>query len=382
MRLALVLAFGCHHVVDTDTDTAVGDTDTGPPPDVAHPLCDGDIVSLFPVDMGDACAMGSNQPLCVDASSDQCSSGLCLWNADDPTGTRAYCTTDCSLGDAASCPATFECQRDLCDDRPVCVRTEVPSSDTAAKVEAERFFGEGYQGYWIALGSDGTATWVNSNGAVRQIGPRGLEDPGDIVPLNRALGVESDGVVWVWPRGGAVDILVRIAEGAVETHDLDIGVGSRGGFRADDGTLYYAADDACDHTVYFQAFDPATLANVGDPVFVTDGPLVPTEVVPLRDHGFVALCLKGEATVLCAGDGPNDILELPALEGLDTPTFQMVLAMRRSLSLDALWFTDEDIGLFRWNGTKWIAEDELEPYRRPSVVVPMADRRAMIKQKQ
>lgn len=374
MFLLLFAACGDSGDKSDSDDTSSGETATLPP--AAHPLCEGSTGTSFPSDLGDFCPMGSNLPLCVKADSDDCSTHLCLWDSADPSGVKAYCTARCSLDDASTCPDGYTCQREGCDDIPVCVHTSIVEDPVAYSVEKEGFITGNSVAYWVATTAS-ASTWVVTSGEVLQIASDGtVTEPGSINAMNHVVGIADGEAVVLFPGGGAdIEQIARVADGDVETHDLDVGVSVDGGFRTADGTWYYLGYDLFDSAPYFYEVDPTTLETLGDPI-VPIG-FDPDAVYGLTDHGFVASCKDGEEDALCVGDSPEDLRILPPPPFATESSWMTGIAMRRSPDPDHLWWVDEE-GIAWWSDGDWIVEDQLGQYDEASGVVPLGDGRAIL----
>lgn len=216
-----------------------------------------------------------------------------------------------------------------------------------------------------------------TNGEVRQLAPDGtVTEPGSIGAMNHVTAVADGDALILFPGGGAdINVLARVADGGVETRELDVGMSIDGGFRAADGTWYYLGYDAFANTHGFYPFDPLTLEDLGEPIvpptFDVDG------AYALTDHGFVASCTEGEEDALCVGESPEDIRILPPPSFAVESHWMTGIAMRRSSDPDHLWWVDEE-GIAWWNDGGWIVEDQLGAYDEASGVVPLGDGRAIL----
>ena len=360
--------------LDSD-DTSAEDSSPAVPP-AAHPLCDGNTGPDFPTDLGEFCPMGSNLPLCVKADSDDCSTNLCLWDSADAAGVKAYCTVQCRVDDSSTCPDGYTCEREGCDDLQVCVRTSIVEDPVVYTTESVGFEADSSVSYWVAT-TDTTATWMLSDGQVRQVASDGtVTEPGSIGGMNHVTAVTDGDAEILFAGGGSdINVLARVADGNVVTRELEDGLSIDGGLRTADGAWYYLAYDLFDNAHGFHAFDPVTLEDLGEPVVPAS--LGVDAAYALTDHGFVASCKDGEEDALCVGDSPEDVRILPLPPGAVEPHWMTGIAMRRAPDPDHLWWVDEDV-IAWWSDGDWIVEDQLGAYDEASAVVPLGDGRAIL----
>lgn len=322
----------------------------------ARAFCAGSLAPTPYLGVGDTCGAGSNYPLCVLADK-TCGTGLCLWDQADPKKDRSYCTITCQMGVAGACPSGFECKPDMCDKKPICVRTQVPPMTIPGVEIVPNVFTAtsiktpigtlNDKTYW--LGWQGTAYEQAANGTVTELAgslPGGLRGT-HAVPT-------GDGFL-LWIDNG--DTLIgRVANGMFSTTKWSEAAGL---FRTAAGTIYVLEANQYDSTFVPVANDVTRSANLTSYLHPA-ATLRPYRIAPLRDFGFVGMCVKGTAAdgVACASADGTTIADLGAVD----VDFEIA---RQSFRPDRIWLpvpgspeVISELGL--WNGTAWVKES-LQP---------------------
>jgi len=327
-------------------------------------FCPGSLDPSPFVGVGDACGAGSNYALCAIPGT-QCSTGVCLWHSADPAGDQSYCTVSCQIGMAGTCPDGYECRAESCQQTPFCVRTRAPSTTPPGVDIVDAVFPStftpvavgmlGDRRYWLA--SNGIAYEVAADGTVRALTATvtgGLRDASSLVDGDSLL-IRIDGTDYM---------LGRIANGTLTTRKW--GLDMRGIFRGQDGVAYVLEADVNGRSAQFSPVTADLMRSTDTSRYISppQSGLIPTDVWPLRDYGFVGYCSQPTSSdfVACASADGRTIANL----GVATVDGAIV---RQSFRPDRVWMPipggwDVPSELAMWNGTTWIKEALMPDYDR------------------